>query len=203
MREGSGVEASNKADLWTIAGDILQDQPLNLLLRSCRGTTVTGNSFASAFDCSIVLDKCRHIVIGSNIFDHNSGYQEGRIDGIKIRESSAVSLSDLILESTRAGDADSGGAIDVVDSSEVSITASQVLDPVHRGINLENVRNSRVSDCNVIDRRSEPSMRESIRLKGRGPGNLILNNLIGGAVGEPLAIADGATVVGNVVVEKD
>ncbi|MEO6807638.1 MAG: right-handed parallel beta-helix repeat-containing protein, partial [Isosphaeraceae bacterium] len=201
--EGQDVEASNKAGLWTIAGNILQDQMVNLLLRSCRGITITGNSFASAFDRSILLDKCRHIVIGSNIFDHNPDYQGDRIDGITIRKSSAVSLSNLILESTRAGDADSGGAIDVSDSSEVSIVGCQVLDPVHRGITMENVRNSRVSDCNVIDRRPEPSMRESIRLKGHGPGNLILNNLVGGATENPLTIADGATVAGNVVVERN
>lgn len=201
--EGQDVDASNKAGLWTISGNILQDQMVNLLLRSCRGITVTGNSFASAFDRSIILDKCRHIVIGSNIFDHNPDYQGDRIDGIKIRKSSAVALSNLILESTRAGDTDSGGAIDVSDSSEVSIVACQVLDPVHRGITLENVRNSRVSDCTVIDRRPETTMRESIRLKGHGHGNLILNNLVGGATQTALAIADGATVAGNVEVKRN
>jgi len=201
--EGAEAELSHLAGLWTITGNILQSQAVNLWLRSCRGIAVTGNSFASGYQRSIVAENCRHIVIGSNTFDHNPDYEGDRIDGITIRNSGGCSLATLILEDTRAGSPDAGGAIEVYDSSEISITGCQVLDPVHRGIELVNVVHSRVSDCTVIDRRATPSMQEAVRLTGKGRGNVVQNNLVSRGVRGDLVISgDLARVDGNSVVKQ-
>src|SRR5262249_52489596 len=155
-------EAPSGAGLWTITGNILQSQEVNLWLRSCRGVVVTGNSFASGFERSIVMERCRHVVIGSNTFGHNPGYPGARNDGIVIRQSEGCSLSNLILEDTRAGGPNAGGAIEVSDSTAIAISNCQVLDPAHRGIDLVNVRHSSVSDCTILDRRPVLAMREAI-----------------------------------------
>lgn len=199
--EGAESAASHLAGLWTITGNVLQSQAVNVLLRSCRGVNITGNSFATGFQRALLIEKCRNIVVGSNTFDHNPDYQGNYVDGISIRDSHGCSLSNLILEGTRAGSVEAGGALEVIDSSEVSIAACQILDPVHRGIELSGLRNSRVSDCTVLDRRSPPTMREAIRLDGRSRDNLILNNLAGGSTTDALHIEQGtATVAGNHVV---
>src|SRR6185437_3985230 len=154
--EGPDIDGSKGAGLWTIAGNVLQSQSVNLLLRSCRGVAVTGNSFAQGFERSIVLDKCRHVVLSANTIDHNPDYSYGadHVDGITVTGSAGIVLASLILENVRAGSPEGGGAIVVRDSREVSIAGCQVLDPAHRGIDLVNVRNTRVSDCTVIDRRT-------------------------------------------------
>src|SRR6185437_7757831 len=166
--EGPDIDGSKGAGLWTIAGNVLQSQSVNLLLRSCRGVAVTGNSFAQGFERSAVLEKCRHVVLSANTFDHNPDYSYGsdHLDGITVSGSAGITLAGLILENVRAGDAESGGAIEVRDSREVSITGCQVLDPAHRGIDLVNVRHARVSNGTVLDRRATPTMREAIRLTG-------------------------------------
>ncbi len=199
--EGLDTEFSQKAGLWAITGNILQSQAINLLLRSCRGIVVSGNSFASGYDRSIVLDKCRHVAIGINTFDYNPDYTGDRIDGITIRDSAGCSLSGLLLEATRAGSPEAGGAIEVFNSREIAITNCQVLDPGHRGIYLANVLNSRVSDCTVIDRRAKPTMRSAITLLEARRDNLIYNNLISKGTEGDLVIQGGsASVAGNVVV---
>jgi hypothetical protein len=162
--EGPPRDDSSGAGLWTIAGNILQDQQVNVWLRHCRGVSVTGNSFATAYERSLVLEHCRHIVIGSNTFDHNHDYTGSRIDGIRIVGSAGINVQNVILEGCRAGGPDDGGAIEVVDSSEVLVLGCQILDPEFRGIEIRNCRNTKVVDCTVLDRRAQPTMREPIRV---------------------------------------
>jgi hypothetical protein len=169
--EGLPRDVSAGAGLWTITGNILQDQQANLRLRHCRGVVVTGNSFASGYERSIVVEHCRHVVIGTNAFDHNPDYTGPRIDGIRILGSAGVNLHNLILEGCRAGGPDEGGAIEVVDSSEVLILGCQVLDPEFRGIDIRNCRNTKVSECNVVDRRARPTMREAVRVVALDSGS--------------------------------
>jgi hypothetical protein len=164
--EGPPRDDSAGAGLWTISGNILQDQQVNLRLRYCRGAVVTGNSFASAYERSIVLEHCRHVVIGTNAFDHNPDYTGDRVDGILVVGSAGINLQNLILEGCRAGGPDEGGAIEVVDSSDVLILGCQVLDPQFRGIDIRNCRNTKVSECHVVDRRARPTMREAVRVVG-------------------------------------
>jgi hypothetical protein len=168
--EGPPRDDSVGAGLWTITGNILQDQQVNVWLRHCRGVALTGNSFATAYERSIVLEHCRHVVIGSNVFDHNPDYAGAHVDGIRIVGSAGINLQNLILEGCRAGGPDEGGAIEVVDSSEVLIVGCQVLDPGFRGIDVRNCRNTKVSECTILDRRAKPTMREPFRIvEGDGP----------------------------------
>jgi hypothetical protein len=164
--EGPPRDDSAGAGLWTITGNVLQDQQVNVWLRHCRGVTLTGNSFASAYNRSIVLEHCRDVVIGSNVFDHNPDYTGPVTDGIRIVASAGINLQNLILDRCHAGGADEGGAIEVVDSSEVLILGCQVLDPEFRGIDIRNCRNTKVSECTVVDRRARPTMREPVRIVG-------------------------------------
>ena len=199
--EGLDNDAANKAGLWTVSGNVIQSQSVNLWLRSSRGVVVTGNSFCSGYERSIVLEKCRHVLIGSKTFDHNPDYGGDRIDGITIRNSAGCTLSSLILESTRAGGDDAGGAVEVYDSREIAITGCQILDPEYRGLYLANVSRSRVADCTVLDRRAKPVMIEAVRWAGRSRDNMVVHNLIGRGSRGAIAIEPGsATVEGNAVI---
>lgn len=161
--EGPERDDSAGAGLWNITGNVLQDQQVNVWLRYCRGITLTGNSFASAYERSIVVEHCRDIVIGSNVLDHNPDYKGPYINGIQVIKSAGVNLQNLILDGSKAGSAEQGGAIEVVDSSEILIVGCQVLDPEYRGIDLRNCRNAKVGECLIVDRRAQPTMREPVR----------------------------------------
>ncbi|MDR3632298.1 MAG: right-handed parallel beta-helix repeat-containing protein [Isosphaeraceae bacterium] len=165
--EGPSRDDSAGAGFWAITGNILSDQQVNVWLRNCRGVTLTGNAIASAYERSILVEHCRDIVIGSNVLDHNPDYPGAIIDGIRVVRSAGVNLQNLILDGCRAGSPQEGGAIEVVDSSEVLILGCQVLDPEHRGIDVRNCTNTKVSECIVVDRRARPTMREPIRIVER------------------------------------
>ncbi len=200
--EGPDLPDSRGAGLWTIVGNILQSQAVNVLLRSCRGVTLTGNSFASGFERSLVLDHCRHVVVSGNTFDHNPDYAGDRVDGITVRGSAGITLTGLILEATRAGAPESGGAIEVFQSSEVAVVGCQVFNPAVRGLDLVDVRHCRVSNCTVLDRREPAGMREAIRLGGRSSRNLVNDNLVSTGTEGSLVIApDSAAVSGNIIAE--
>ena len=164
--EGAPRDDSASAGLWTITGNVLSDQEINVWLRYCRGLTLSGNLFASAYKHSILLEHCRDVVIGPNVLDHNPDYSGAFIDGIRIVGSAGINLQNLILDGCRAGSPEEGGAIEVVDSSEVLILGCQVLDAEHRGIDIRNCRNTKVSECIVVDRRARPTMREPVRIVG-------------------------------------
>ncbi len=198
--EGADLPASSSAGLWTIAGNILQSQATNLWLRSCRGINVTGNSFATGFRHSIVVDRCRHIVIGSNTIDHNPDYKEDYLDGVVIRDSAGINVANLIVEAVRAGSAEQGGAVEISGSREVTVAGCQILDPAHRGIDLRDVRNTRVSDCTIVDRKTPATMLEALRIRGACSGVQVLNNLVGKGTSGDIDSPDGLAMVGGTMV---
>lgn len=188
--EGAPDDLSRTAGLWTITGNILQSQDINLLLRSVRAVNVSGNSFCSGFDRSMVIERCRNIAIGSNTIDFNPDYGGERIDGIRISDSAACSLNGLIVQSARAGSPESGGAIHLQRCSEMSLIGCQVFAPEHRGLHLEEVRNSSISAC-MISRGASATMRESIRTRGCGDDLLIQGNVLSRGTQGDLVNDDG------------
>ncbi len=196
--EGPDLPDARGAGLWAITGNVLQSQAFNLFLRHCRGVAISGNSFASGYERSIVIDRCRHISIGSSTFDNNPDYSGPRTDGISIIKSSGITLTGLNLEGTRSGTAQTGGAIEVFDSSEVSIVACQILDPQHRGIDLRNVHRSRVSDCTILDRSAKPTMDQAIRVGGESTSVLLSGNIVNrGIVYENSMATAGGNIIAS------
>jgi hypothetical protein len=196
--EGAPDPLSKSVGLWTIAGNIIQSQDINLLLRSCRAVVVSGNSFCSGYDRSIVMEKCRNIALGTNTIDFNPDYGGERIDGITISDSAACTLNGVIVQSARAGSAESGGAIHIARSSEMTVTGCQIIDPVHRGLHLEAVRNSVINGCTVLSHEPSPTLREAILAQKCGPDVLIQHNLLGKGTRGDLVTEDGSpTVSGN------
>ncbi len=197
--EGDPDPLSKSVGLWTIAGNIIQSQDINLLLRSCRAVVVSGNSFCSGYQRSIILEKCRNIALGTNTIDYNPDYGGDRTEGIEISDSSACSLNGLIVEGVRAGSAESGGAIRIARSSEMTVTGCQIIDPVYRGLHLETVRNSIVSGCTLLARQPSPTLQEAILTQDCGPDVVLQNNLIGkGARGDIVSKGGTPTISGSV-----
>jgi hypothetical protein len=176
--EGAPNAESSSAGLWTIAGNIIQSQHTNLLLRSVRGIAVTGNSFCSGYDRNIVLDRCRNIAVGTNTFDFNPDYKGPRVDGITVRGCSGINLHGLVVESARSGSRESGGALEVFDSEAVTVSGCQFFDPEHRAIYLEKVRTSSIRGCTVLARKPNPTMHEAITRKDCGADVIVEDNSI-------------------------
>lgn len=194
--EGAANDLSTSAGLWTIAGNVIQSQATNLLLRSCRAAVVSGNSFCSGYERSILLERCRNVALGTNTIDYNPDYGGERVDGLMIRDSSGCAVRGLIFESVRAGSAAEGGAIDVARSSEITISDCQLFDPAHRGLHLRQVRNAIVSGCTILTRKPSPSLREAILVEDCGPDVLIQGNLLEAGARGDLVVQRGKPTAG-------
>ena len=189
----AGDERSASAGLWAVTGNVIQSQSTNLLLRSCRAVVVSGNSFCSGFERSILLDRCRNVALGTNTVDYNPDYGGGRTDGLVVRDCGGCSVRGMVFESVRAGSAEEGGAVDVSGSSEITVSDCQVLDPAHRGVHLRRVRNAVVSGCTIVTRgRPSESFREAVLAQGCGADVLIRGNLLSRGRRGDLVAEDGA-----------
>jgi len=176
--------------LLAITGNLIGSQTHNIHLRDCRGVTISGNSIYSAAAHSLWLEESANIIAANNSIDWNPDYKiKHLIDGIMIDRCDGVILSNTIIEDSFQGSEQSGGAVDVRNSRDVSITNCQILDFKFRGIALTDSVRSRVTGCSVIERRQAPQKGTSIVVKG-GKDNLIANNIVnpaGLAIDSPTA----------------
>ena len=165
--------------LLAITGNLIGSQTDLIHLADCRGVSISGNSLYSGMKRTLTAERCANLVFSGNSIDWNPGHREkNHDDGIRISDCDGVNLSATIIENSFQGKDNSGGAIEVTRSRDVSITDCQVLDPRHRGIWLEDVTRCRVSNCTVVDRRPEGTMKASIELSGKNRDNIISGNII-------------------------
>jgi parallel beta-helix repeat protein len=193
----------DKVGLWTISGNHISNQEVNLHLQNVRGVTVTGNSFCLGDSRTLLLEGSRNLVVSDNSLDRNPDYfnrqaNNGVANGITLRDCSGVVLSGNIVDESSAGSDKEGGAIELFNSHEVTLTGNQVFEPRWRGIYLTDSRNVRVSDNLVVDRRTEVLMHAAVQVAGQSKGVLITGNLVGkGSKGDILAPPFAATARDN------
>jgi hypothetical protein len=196
-----GGKSLKVGGLLTITGNLIGSQTHNIHLADCRGVTISGNSIYSAAERSLWLENCANVVAGNNSIDWNPDHKKKHlVDGILIDRCKGVVLSDTIIENSFQGSEESGGAIEVKASQDVTIVNCQVLDFRFRGITLTDAVRCRVTGCSVIERRQPPKVGASIQVEG-GRDNLIADNMVnqGG-----LSISDGtATVRDNLETASD
>lgn len=177
--------------LLAITGNLIGSQAHNIHLKDCRGVTISGNSIYSAAEHSLWLEDSANVIAANNSIDWNPDHKEKHlVDGILIDRCKGVILSNTIIEDSFQGSEQSGGAIDVRKSRDVSITNCQVLDFRFRGISLTDAVRCRVTGCSVVERRQAPEKATSIVVRG-GQDNLIADNIVNPA---GLSIDTGAAI---------
>ena len=112
-------------------------------------------------------------------------------------------LTGLVTRRLCSGSAAAGAAFTLVRCRDVAVSECQIIDPLHRGVELEDCERCRVSGNSIIDRRKQHSMLQAVRVRGKSSHNLVQNNLLGGAREKLLDIAPGSSVLqGNVEIKE-
>ncbi len=57
----------------------------------------------------------------------------------------------------------------------------EIMDPVYRGVELQDCQRCRITNNTIVDRRTLPTMRQAIRLTGHNQHILIAGKILGGA----------------------
>ncbi len=188
----------NKIGLFTIAGNHISNQTVNVHLKNCRGVVFTGNSLCWSQERNLLIEGSRHIVVGANSFDHNPDYKQPTKDGIALRNCDGCAIHGAMLEGTTSGSNEAGGAIELVDCRETTIQGCQVFEPSFRGIYVSGCRNTRIAGCTVMDRPGGGNLIAAIEVAGRSTGTSIRGNLVDqGSQGDILMAPNSGTSNGN------
>ncbi len=185
---------------WTITGNHISNQEVNIHLVRARGFTITGNSFLRGLDRNIVVEESRNVIVTANVFDPypvdprstRYGTMQG---GIAISRSRNIILSSNLLSEVTCGSPTAGGAITVTESREITLAGCQIVNPKFRGIHVDRSANVRVTDCIVNEDPENAKMLAGIELTGACPGTVVRGNSVGrGKNGDVVNHASGAIV---------
>ncbi len=177
-------ETPDKVGLWTIVGNHISNQEVNIHLKNVRGITITGNSFCLGDQRTLLFEGCKHIIASDNALDRNPDYHSrqennGVANGISLRRCSGIMLSGNIVDESSAGSEKEGGAIEIYASHEVTVLGCQIFDSRWRGIYVQDSLNTRIASCTVMDRRVPMLMQAGIHVAGKSKGTLIEGNIVG------------------------
>ena len=192
--------------LWSITGNHISNQTMNIYLDHTQGISITGNTFIRGYDCHMKIDNSHNIIVSANVFDHNNDYFPKNISapgGITVYKCRNLILSDNILDGVNYGSTEDGGAIMIRESGEITVSDCQIINPEYRGIQVINSTNVRVSECLVTEHSKSLRMLAAIELKGVCTGTIVRDNSVSrGKNGDIINHSNGATVEANIPIGK-
>ena len=195
---GAGPDKNHKVGLFTITGNLIGSQEHNIHLTSARGVVVSGNVIYSGHARNLLLENCRNVVVGANVFDHNPDYDPLELcTGIRLTDCVDCSLSGLVIQDCQSGrhtvkDAvpqEREALLEFVRCRRINVSGVQVLDGAPVGIALDDCSETLIQGCSVLDGRTPPLMHSAIRWRGAGSGNLIAHCRLGGPAGKTIDAA--------------
>lgn len=149
----------------TIADNVLSDVQVNVSLHHVRGATITGNTLWKGYRKDLVVEHCRSVVVTGNVFDRNPRYHYG--DGATAKRGVLfVDSTDCTISGNQmTGAVDGEAAMVIRRCDRFNVTGCSILDYGRCGLLLDEVSNSRVSDCLIRDDRAGAEG-QAIRIEG-------------------------------------
>lgn len=133
----------------TIGENVFSDVKVNLDLKSCRGVTVTNNTFWMGYEANIQAENCEQIVIGPNLFERNPGYDYGTSkttkNALSFEKCRDCTLTGLHVQGAYGADA----AVSLTDCERFNVAGCTLLDCDGVAMKLVNPKNGRVGGCLV------------------------------------------------------
>jgi len=186
---GAGPDKPHKVGLFAISGNLIGSQAVNIHCTSIRGVTIAGNVLYSGHNRNLLLEQCRNMAIGANVFDHNPDYEPRQLcTGIRLVECVDSVLNGLVIQDgetgrhtvPEAGPQDRQALIELIRCRRVALQGVQILDGTPLGLAVEDSHDVTVVGCGILDTRAEPLMERAIDWRGEGSGNLVASCRLGG-----------------------
>lgn len=197
----------NKIGLWSITGNHISGQDVNIHLNQARGINVTGNSFIRAYNRNIIIENSKNIIVGDNVIDRNEDYYRVAPPtsggGVLIDNAQNIIFNNNILEGSEAGNEQIGGSLMINESLQVTVNGNQVIDPKFHGIQINNSASVMVNDCMITESLQIPRMLTGILTTGECPRTVIRgNNIDEGKKGAVKNEATGVVIESNTTTKK-
>ena len=152
----------------TITGNIFSDVDVNVHLKECRGVTIVGNTFWMGFQHNLLVEQCSSIIVGTNNLDRNPRYNYGKSlkskNSLVFRDCEDCTVNGLHVSNVWGEPA----AITFKRCQRMNIGNCTILDCDNVGLLLDELSNSRVSDCLIRDDRPDSTSIPIKIIGGRG-----------------------------------
>lgn len=202
---GAGEGVNHKVGMWTINGNLIGSQAINIHLLSARGITITGNHMYSAHRRNVLVQDSRNIVLSANCLGHNPDYKDKEIcTGVEIANSEDCVVSGMLIEDCITGQNTVNGApevdrkalFEIRSSKRITVTGVQLANASPCGISVSDCSDTLISASSVLESRDESKLLQAVRWSGKGTGNMLSNCRLQTA--PDLDPASGVTATGNV-----
>ncbi len=166
--------------LWTIAGNVIGSQEVNVHLTGCYGVAISGNTIYSATKRNLLVEDSRQMSITGNIFRrHTPQYGTGvRLE----RSADCVISSCQFRDEAEAGQENKASLLEVVECRRCLIHGNQLIDGAPYGIDVSASSDVRISECLVHEERAKKVARGAVRFAGKGERNFLGANSLSGEV---------------------
>lgn len=204
---GRNPDENHKAGMWTISGNLIGSQDVNIHLTSVRGVTLTGNYTYSGHRRNLLVEHSRNIILGANCFGHNPDYKDDELcTGVTFSDSVDCVISGLLIQDCRTGQHTVRGAVpiekeallEILRCRRVNLSGTQIIDGAPYGILLRECSDTILTGCTVLDSREQKLMRAAIRWDGDGHGNQIATSRLGKGTEGTVLAGDHVRLVDNV-----
>jgi hypothetical protein len=205
---GTGSGDEQRTGMWTIAGNVIGSQAVNIHLAGALGFAISGNYIYSGHERSILVEGSRLIAIGANVIGHNADYVGKELSPcIRLVNCRDSSLSGLVLQDAIAGrnTVDEAVAtrkealVEIVRCRRISLTGCQILEGTPAGLLLEDSHDILVSGCTILDARPEPLMRTAIEWRSTPGAAPATGSAVQGCRLQDLAAPEGVATAANVI----
>ncbi|MCX7423221.1 MAG: right-handed parallel beta-helix repeat-containing protein [Planctomycetia bacterium] len=168
---GSGTKGNHRAGMWTIVGNLIGSQAINIHLTSALGFAISGNYIYSGHERNIVIEGSRSIAIGANTLGHNADYGDKELStGIRFVDCEDCTVTGLILQDALAGHntvagtvpTQKEGLLELARCRRINLTGCQILEGTPNGIVLDDCQDTLISACMILDNRPTKLMKAAI-----------------------------------------
>jgi len=206
----SDTTVDHKVGMWTITGNLIGSQHVNVHLTSARGVVLSGNYIYSGHHRNLLVENSRNIVVGANCFGHNPDYRKNELcTGLRFVDSTEINLHGTLIEDCNAGKhtvpnvvpIKRDALLELIRCRRVNVTGCQVFDGAPNGVYLADCSDTVFTGCTVLDRRDKKLMQAAILWKetAKQSGNLIANCRVGTGTQGAIVAPKSVTQSGNVV----
>lgn len=205
---GAGPDKNHKIGMWTISGNLIGSQSVNIHLSSARDVTITGNHIYSGHHRNLLVEDSRNIVVGSNCFGHNPDYQANELcTGIRFVNSVDCVLNGNLIQDCQAGKHTvpevtpivREALVEFVKCRRVNLSGVQIVDGAPYGLLLDQCSETVLSGCSILDSRNPKLMQSAIRWTGDGANNLVTGSRLDGGLGGKQEFPAHVTASGNLL----
>jgi len=163
-----------------IANNVLSDVQINVDIQLARGVSIVGNTFWTGVQHNLRIVDSTNVVVGPNVMDRNPRYRDEATadEGVLVHNCQDATITGLHINGVRRKEA---GLI-LEDCRRLNVTGCTILDCDNAGLLLENVTDSRVSDCLLSNELSDAASWVPLKVIG-GSENTIVDGLHGESVG--------------------